>query len=73
MQFAHDFIHVAPRPAFTGFHGTDDGMFAGMKVLGCVLVLRGIAAAHMATFHAHPKMDPAIASLDAILANVSFR
>src|SRR5437016_4605549 len=45
-------------------------MLGAMVVLGCVLVLGGIAAAHVAAFQTHSQMHPAIADLDAIFAHV---
>jgi hypothetical protein len=41
-----------------------------MKVLGRVLVLGRIAASHVSAFQAHPEMDPGIAHLDALVADV---
>ena len=45
-------------------------MLAPVKVLGGVLVFRGIAAAHMSTAKAQSQVDPGITNLDAILAFV---
>jgi hypothetical protein len=41
-----------------------------MKVLGGMFVLRGIAASHVAAYHAHAQVDPGVAHLDAIFADV---
>jgi hypothetical protein len=46
-------------------------MLAAMKMLGRVLIFRRIATTHMAAFQAQPQMDPCIADLDAILANIN--
>ncbi len=43
-------------------------MRTGPKVLGGVLVFRGIAATHMTAGQAKPQVDPGVADLDAILA-----
>jgi hypothetical protein len=40
-------IDVAPHPAFSGLCRPDEGMSAGPKMLGRMLVLRGIAATHV--------------------------
>jgi hypothetical protein len=42
-----------------------------VKVFGGVLVLGGIAAGDVATFHAQPQMDPGVAHLDALFADVN--
>lgn len=42
-----------------------------MEVLGCVAVLRGVAAADVTACEAGAEMDPVIAQGDAFLANVS--
>jgi hypothetical protein len=39
-----------------------------MKVLGGVLVLRGVAASHMPAVKTFAQMDPGIAKLEALLA-----
>jgi hypothetical protein len=39
-------------------------------VLSCVLILRRIAAANVATTETHPQMNPSVANLHAILANM---
>jgi len=45
-------------------------MFGAVKVLGCVLIFRGVAAAHVTAFHAQAQVDPRIAHLQALLATV---
>jgi hypothetical protein len=44
-----------------------------MEMLRRVLVLRRIATAHVPALQTKPQMDPGIAGLDAILANVLVR
>jgi len=44
-----------------------------MEVRSGVLILRGIAAADMTADQAHPQVDPAIASAQAILAALCAR
>jgi hypothetical protein len=41
-----------------------------MKVLCCVLIFGRIATAHVPAFEAQTQMDPAIASFEALFANV---
>ena len=62
-------IHEAPHPRFARFNRAHQRMFGVMKVLGSVLVLGGIAAAHIATFHTQPQMHPRIAGFYALLTN----
>jgi hypothetical protein len=45
-------------------------MFAAVKVLGRVLILRGIAAAHVSALQAKPQVHPCIPDLHAIFADV---
>jgi hypothetical protein len=49
-------IDVAPAPVFPWFERGDDGVFARMKMLSRVLVLRGIATAGMTACHAQAQM-----------------
>jgi hypothetical protein len=65
-----DLIHIAPYPALAGLNRPHQRMTRRVKMLGRVLVLRGIAAAHASTLQAHPQVHPRIAHLDAFLANV---
>src|SRR5690242_19796389 len=41
-------VYVAPAPILAGLERLHDGVLGGMEMLGGVLVLRGIATAHMA-------------------------
>ena len=43
-------------------------MSCRMEVLRCVLVLRTVATAYVATVKAHAKVDPCVAYLQAIFA-----
>src|SRR5271157_1403620 len=65
-----EFVHVTPDPALAGLDGAHQRMLRAMKVFGGVLVLRGIAAAHIAAFKAQSQMHPGVAELDAIFADV---
>jgi hypothetical protein len=47
-----ELIHVTPDPRFSRLNGTHQRMFAAMKVLGGVLVLRRIATAHVPALQA---------------------
>ncbi len=46
-------------------------MLGAMVMLGRVLVLRRIAATHMAAFQAQAQMDPRVAGLDTVFADIS--
>src|SRR5208337_1480049 len=65
-----DLVHVTPDPALAGLDGAHQRMRCAMKVFGGVLVLRGIAASHMAAFQAESKMHPSVADLDAVFADM---
>src|SRR6266850_3561542 len=70
-QLARDnLVHVAPHPGFTRFSGADQRMLRGAKVLGGVLVFRGIATTHVSTLQAEPQVDPSVAGFYALLAYV---
>src|SRR5579863_2262299 len=66
----HEFVDVAPAPAFAGLDRLNDRVLAAMKVLGRVLVLRGIATAHVAADQAHPQMNPRVSGLQTFFATV---
>jgi hypothetical protein len=48
-------------------------MFRGMKVLGGVLVLRGIATPDVAAFKTQAQMDPRVTHLEALFATFRVR
>jgi len=45
----------------------------GVKVLGCVFILRGVAAADVSAGEAKTQMNPAIAGFQALLATLGSR
>src|SRR5258708_40076261 len=57
------FVDVAPDPVFAGLNRADHRVFGVMKMFCGVLVLRRVAAAHMATDPAHAQGYPGIACL----------
>lgn len=63
-------MNVAPQPAFVGLRGTDDGMACAVEMLGCVFVLRGIAAAHVTAFEASAQVYPRVAHGNALRAHM---
>jgi hypothetical protein len=69
--FKHYLIDVAPKPVFTRLDGFHDRVLRGAKMLGGVLVLRGIAAAHVAADLAKPQVHPSVAHFDALLADMN--
>jgi len=66
--FEHKLVDIAPHPVLTGFKRADDGMLGGMEVFCGVLVLRGIAAPHVATGETEAEVDPRIAHFEAFFA-----
>jgi hypothetical protein len=66
-EIQHDFVHVAPAPILSGLEGSHDGVLSVMKVLGGMLVLRGVTAAYVAASEAQPKMHPGVAQFEALL------
>src|ERR1700744_221800 len=67
-QVEQDFVDITPAPAFRRIIALDDRMLACMKMLGCVLVGRIVAAADVAAGAADPQMQPLAAGLQAFLA-----
>ena len=45
-------------------------MLGVMEVLGCVLVLRRIAATHASALQAKPQVDPCVSGFDAVFTDV---
>jgi len=64
-----ELVDVAPTPRLTRLDGPHDRMLGRVKVLGRVLILRGIAAADVPAFQAQSQMDPGVANLEALLAS----
>jgi hypothetical protein len=66
-------IHETPHPTFARLDGLHDGMFGGMEMFRGVLVLGGVAAAHVAAFAAETQVNPAVAHLQAFFAALGMR
>ena len=66
-------IHVAPDPLFPGFNRAHEGMFALLKMLGSVLVLRRVTASDVPALQAHAEVDPPVADLDAVFTDMLVR
>src|SRR5258708_23369637 len=62
------FVGVAPHPCLPRLGGGDDGMSAGLEVLGGVPVRRGVAAGDVTAGQALSEVDPAASHLEAVLA-----
>ena len=67
------FVYVAPSPVLARLEGLHDGVLGLMEVLGGVLVLGGIAAAHVAADEAFAQVHPGVAHLQAFLAAFAAR
>src|SRR5947209_5261410 len=61
-------VHVAPDPSLSRLDGANQWVRGPFKMFGGMLILRGIAAAHVPANQAEPQMHPGIAQLDAFLA-----
>jgi hypothetical protein len=62
------FVDIAPDPVFPRLQRLDQRVALPVKVLRRVLVLRGVAAAHVTTGETKPQVDPRVARLQALLA-----
>jgi hypothetical protein len=67
------FINITPTPIFAWLDRLDDGMLRRMEMLGGVLILGRIAAAHVAAGFADSQVDPCVAHFQAFLAAMSSR
>jgi len=65
-EIKFDLIDIAPTPAFAGLNRLHDRMIHGVEVLCRMLVLRRIAAAHMAAYHALSQVNPSVPHFDAL-------
>ena len=72
-RLEHNLVDVAPAPVFTGLEGLDDGMAGCMEMPGCMLILRGVAAANVPADKALAQVYPGIANFQAIFAAISTR
>jgi hypothetical protein len=68
-----ELIYIAPAPAFARLDRFHDRVFHSVEVLCCVLVLRRIAAAHLAAYQALPQVNPSVSQFDALAANSRWR
>jgi hypothetical protein len=69
-RFWHErLIGVAPQPVLLRLHRADDLMLWSVLagVAAGVLVLRGVAATHLAVGHAHAQVNPGITKLQTLL------
>jgi hypothetical protein len=69
----HYVIDVAVSPVFIWLSRADDGVMRRFKMLAGMLILRLIAAAHMAALQAHAQVQPRLAQLQALLAALRVR
>ena len=63
-------IYVTPHPTLSRLYRLYDRVLGGVKMLGRMLVFRGIAASHMTAFAAKTQMHPGIARFQAFLTTV---
>jgi hypothetical protein len=68
-RFEHEPVSITPTPVFPRFEALDDGVLGSLKMLGRVLVRRGVTATHVATGQTESQMHPAAAGLEAFLAS----
>jgi hypothetical protein len=67
---SHFLVGVAKRPPLAGLSRCNNGMLRAVKVFGCVLILRLVAAANVAAGLAHAQVYPVIAERYAFGADV---
>jgi hypothetical protein len=64
-----DFVDVTPDPALSRLNGSYQGMFAAVKMLGGMFILRRVTATNLPAAQAQPQMDPGVAHLHTFLAD----
>jgi hypothetical protein len=65
-----ELVDVAPSPVFTGFKRSHDGVIGGVKVLGGVLIFRGVTAADVSAGKTHAQMNPAITTFKTLFTSL---
>jgi len=63
-------MHVAPQPSLVGLRGSNHRMARSLKMLGCMAVLRRVAASYMAACQAGAQMHPFISHRHALRAHM---
>jgi hypothetical protein len=63
-------IDVAPPPVFSGFKRLDYRMMGRVKMLGCVLIRRTVAAADVSACKAETQMNPVGANLKTVFTSI---
>jgi hypothetical protein len=69
-SFHEEVIWIAIPPALTRLERLNHRMLDRVIVLGCMLVLRRIAAPYVSTREAESQVDPSIAHLDTFFASL---
>jgi hypothetical protein len=70
-QVDFEFVGITPAPVLAWFERFYDWVFGGVKVLGGMFILGGIAAADMPARKTNSQVYPGVAGLDAIFADTS--
>jgi hypothetical protein len=68
----HDFVDVAPYPQLSGLNRPHYRMLCLVKMLGGVFVFRRVAAGRVSADKAHSQVNPRVARLHAVFANMFF-
>jgi hypothetical protein len=68
--FHHNLVDVAPHPVFARLKGLHERVARAVEVLGGVLVLRGVAAPHVAADETFAQVDPRVSHLQAFLTTI---
>jgi hypothetical protein len=66
-------VNIAPAPVLSGLKGLDNRVVGGMEMLGRVLILGGVTAAHMTTAETEAQVNPGITDFQTFLAAVGTR
>src|SRR5205823_5760088 len=68
-----DLVDVAPAPILARLERLHDRMLGGMEMLGGMLILGRIAAAHVAAGQAQAQVHPSVAHFQTLLASARVR
>jgi hypothetical protein len=68
VRLEFDLVNVTPAPILAGFEGLDDGVVAGMEVLGRVFIPGRVAAADVSAGQAESKVYPGVPRFKAVFA-----
>ena len=72
-KLKHNLIDVTPDPVLSRLEGLNDRMVGRVEMLGGMLILRTVAAAHMSTGETEAQVYPGISNFQTVLTSIGAR